>query len=76
MKQNDDIEYIPHLQLKIRLIIVLGIITTFLAIALFLSYHYAVRLLKDGIIRCTVLADLKSFFVQFSIEKYHLWSGK
>lgn len=43
MKQNDDIEYIPHLQLKIRLIIVLGIITTFLAIALFLSYHYAVR---------------------------------
>lgn len=43
MKQNDDIEYIPHLQLKIRLIIALGIITTFLAIALFLSYHYAVR---------------------------------
>ena len=43
MKQNDDIEYIPHLQLKIRLIIVLGIITTFLAFALFLSYHYAVR---------------------------------
>ena len=43
MKQNDDIEYIPHLQLKIHLITVLGIITTFLAIALFLSYHYAVR---------------------------------
>lgn len=43
MKQNDDIEYIPHLQLKIHLITALGIITTFLAIALFLSYHYAVR---------------------------------
>ena len=33
-------------------------------------------LLKDGIIKCTVLTDLKSFFVQFSIEKYHLRSGK
>lgn len=33
-------------------------------------------LLKDGIIKCTVLTDLKSFFVQFSIEIYHLWSGK
>ena len=34
-------------------------------------------LLKDGIIKCTVLTDLKSFFfVQFSIEQYHLRSEK
>jgi len=39
----DDIEYIPHYQLKIRLIIVLGIVTVLLAVFLFLLTHYTVR---------------------------------
>ena len=43
MKQTADMEYIPHLQLKIRLITGLGIVTLLLSIVLFLSYHYAVR---------------------------------
>ena len=43
MKQTADMEYIPHPQLKIRLITGLGIVTLLLSIVLFLSYHYAVR---------------------------------
>jgi len=38
-----DIEYIPHYQLKIRLIIVLGAVTALLAVFLFLLTHYTVR---------------------------------
>lgn len=41
MKQ--DYDFIPHLQLKIRLITVLGIITVLLSVAYFLLLHYEVR---------------------------------
>lgn len=42
-RSSKDIDYIPHLQLKIRLIVVLSILTLLLSVLLFLSYHYAVR---------------------------------
>lgn len=43
MRKDDDIALIPHLQLKIRLIIILGSITILLAVFYFLLMHYAIR---------------------------------
>ena len=41
MRRDED--FIPHLQLKIRLIIALGIIVVLLSVVYFLLIHYEVR---------------------------------
>lgn len=50
MKKNKkELDYIPHLQLKIRLTIVLGVIVLALAVVYFLLIHFAVKkVIVDG----------------------------